>query len=90
MRIWEHPDPTGHYVIGADTAEGRMAAAADHSFADPEAERGGRDFSAAQILRISEIDPDSGARVPCLRQVAEIHGGQRAHRLSPSWGPETT
>lgn len=90
MRIWEHPDPTGHYVIGADTAEGRMAAAADHSFADPEAERGGRDFSAAQILRISEIDPDSGARVPCLRQVAAIHGGQRAHRLSPSGGPETT
>lgn len=51
-----------------------MVAATDMSLADPEAERGGRDFSSAQVLKVSEFDPDSGLRVPCLRLVAEIHG----------------
>lgn len=79
VRIWELPDDDGHYVLGADTAEGRAAAAVDASLSDPEAERGGRDFSSADILKVSELedDPDRPGhrrRVPCLRQVAQIHG----------------
>jgi hypothetical protein len=31
VRVWEQPDVNGHYVIGADTAEGRMAPATDRT-----------------------------------------------------------
>jgi hypothetical protein len=79
VRIWEHPDPEGHYVIGADTAEGKVAAAADASLTDAQAERGGRDFSSADILKVSELQenldrPGQLIRVPVLRQVAQVHG----------------
>ena len=79
VRIWEMPDPNGHYVIGADTAEGRLAAAADRSLTDAEAERGGRDFDSADVVKVSELVPDAKRkgkflRTPCLRQVAHIHG----------------
>jgi len=79
VRVWEMPDRDGHYVLGADTAEGRVAAAADSSLTDAEAERGGRDFSSADILKVSEMIEDPvrkghKVRVPCLRQVAQVHG----------------
>ena len=79
VRVWEMPDPHGHYVIGADTAEGKRSAAADSSLTDAEAEQGGRDFSIADVLKVSEMtdDPDRPGRkrrVGCLRQVAQIHG----------------
>lgn len=70
VRIYEPPVPEGHYVIGGDTAEGKLVAsrrAADMA----EAERGGRDYSAAVVLRLPyEIDSiHHPARV-----VAEVHG----------------
>jgi hypothetical protein len=79
VKVWEMPDDDGHYVLGADTAEGKAAAAVDASLSDPEAERGGRDFSSADIIKVSELeeDPDRPGhkrRVPVLRQVAQIHG----------------
>ncbi len=79
VRIWEEPDPDAHYVIGADTAEGRLAAARDSSLSDPEGERGGRDFCSADVVKVSELvihpsKPTERLRVPCLRQVAQIHG----------------
>jgi hypothetical protein len=76
VRIWEHPDPDGHYVIGADTAEGRMAAKTA-SLVEADGERGGRDFSSADVLKVSELveGPDRKMiRVPVCRQVAQIHG----------------
>lgn len=79
IRVWEMPDPTGHYVSGSDTAEGRRAAATDQSLTDANAEHGGRDFSSCDILKVSEeVDdparPGQKIRQPCLRQVAQIHG----------------
>jgi len=52
VRVWEPPDPGGHYVIGADTAQGLMAAAQDATFDDPEGERGGRDFNSGVVIRV--------------------------------------
>ena len=63
LRIWEQPTKEGLYVIGADTAQGRQVSARDSSFTDPEAEKGGRDFSSADVY-------DARAR----RQVAQLHG----------------
>jgi hypothetical protein len=79
VRVWEQPDRDGHYVIGADTAEGKVAAATDGSLTDAQAERGGRDFSSADIIKVSEMaeDPDrlgTFIRVPILRQVGQVHG----------------
>ncbi|MGQ0670834.1 MAG: hypothetical protein ACT4PO_14385 [Actinomycetota bacterium] len=78
VRIFEAPDPGGHYVIGADTAEGRLAAARDTSLSDPEGERGGRDFCSADVLKVAErvSNAETGKEElrPCRRQVAHIHG----------------
>lgn len=70
LRIWEKPaiDPktgkfVGHYVISADPAEGKMISAAAGSAADPENERGGRDFSSADVLRVDTREI-----------VAQLHG----------------
>lgn len=61
VRIYDPPDEDKHYVIGADTAEGKLVAARmgreDHS------ERGGRDYSSAVVLETEE-----------KRVVAELHG----------------
>jgi hypothetical protein len=77
VRIWEDPDPDGHYVLGGDTAEGRMSATSA-TFSEIDAERGGRDFSSADVFKVSELvdgpTPGRTIRVPCLRQVAQIHG----------------
>lgn len=81
VRVWEYPDQHGHYVMFGDTAEGKLAAARDSSFSDPDSERGGRDFCSADVLKISEltVGPDAKTyRVPCMRQVAQIHA-----RLAP-------
>jgi hypothetical protein len=79
VKVWEDPDPFGHYVIGSDTAEGKVSAATDASLVDAEAERGGRDFSSADILKVSELvkDPNREGfmiRQGCLRQVGQVHG----------------
>lgn len=43
---------TGIYVIGADTASGKQAAARETTFTDPEGEIGGRDFSCADVYEV--------------------------------------
>lgn len=63
LRIWEKPNSNGLYVIGADTAEGRQVATKDASASDPNSERGGRDFSSADVFD-----------VVTRRQVAQLHG----------------
>lgn len=74
VRVWLRPgeklnandrDPV--YVIGADTASGRMVAAQEFSMDDPERERGGSDFSCADVFDVAN-----------RRQVAQIHA-----RLAP-------
>jgi hypothetical protein len=84
VRIWEKPKPDGHYVIGADTAEGKMVAATSPR------RRSSR--SAKSILR-----PSCESR--CLRVVAEIHGrmvpevfAEQVYAASAFWscpGPES-
>jgi hypothetical protein len=59
VRIYEPPDPQGHYVIGADTAEGKLVA----TRRGETDERGGRDYSSAVVY---EVDKH--------RVVAELHG----------------
>lgn len=57
-RVYEAPKDDGHYVIGADTAEGKLVAA--RAIAD---ERGGRDYSSAVVYEVND-----------KRIVAELHG----------------
>lgn len=59
VRIFEYPDPKKHYVIGADTAEGKLVS----TRVSRDDERGGRDYSSAVVL---EVDSKS--------IVAELHG----------------
>lgn len=70
LRIWKKPDQKDAtdtleplYVIGADTASGRQVSARDSLFSDPNSERGGRDFSSADVVDIRN-----------RRQVAQLHG----------------
>ena len=60
VRIYDHPDPEKHYVIGADTAEGKLVAQRVGATMD---ERGGRDYSAAVVVDVHE-----------RHVVAELHG----------------
>jgi hypothetical protein len=62
LRIYSEPDNAGHYVIGADTAEGKLVAERMSSNS-ADRERGGRDYSAAIVYR---VDTDE--------VVAELHG----------------
>jgi len=66
VRLWEPPDAGFHYVIGADTAEGKLVATR-RVVDSGEAEKGGRDFSAAVVLRLAT---ESHPR----KVVAELHG----------------
>jgi len=66
VRIWERPGPKEHYVIGGDTAEGKLVAA-KRAVDTAEIERGGRDYSAAVVLRLAQGDRRAGV-------VAELHG----------------
>lgn len=60
VRVYEQPDPEKHYVIGADTAEGKLVAA---RMGHEDTERGGRDYSSAVVYDVHE-----------KRVVAELHG----------------
>lgn len=69
VRVWMKPsqkregDREPLYVIAADTASGRQVSAEKSTFSDPNNERGGRDFSSADILDVRN-----------RRQVCQIHG----------------
>ena len=64
VKVWEKPKPDGHYVVGADTAEGKLVAARSLAqTSDPE--DSGRDYSCAVVLKVEE----TGYRV-----VAEVWG----------------
>lgn len=75
LRVYEWPSEFGHYVIGADTAQGKLVAATGD-----ESERGGRDFSCADVLKVAtwELHGERWVLVPCREQVAQWHG-----RMSP-------
>jgi len=62
LRVFENPDDEGHYVIGADTAEGKLVAERMGGNSSTQ-ERGGRDYSSAVVYR---VDTD--------QVVAELHG----------------
>lgn len=68
LRIWEPPQKDHIYVIGADTSEGKMSGAST-SFFEPDSEKGGRDFSCADVYDVRE-----------RRQVAQLHG-----RMTPEY-----
>lgn len=61
LRIYDPPDEAKHYVIGADTAEGKLVAA--RMGAHQTDERGGRDYSSAVVFDVHD-----------KRVVAELHG----------------
>ena len=60
VRVYETPNPEKHYVIGADTAEGKLVAT---RIGRDVSERGGRDYSSAVVLEVHEH-----------KVVAELHG----------------
>lgn len=62
LRIWEMPRPDGHYVIGADTSEGKIAGG-DSTLVEIAGDRGGSDFSVADVLEVGT-----------MRQVAQLRG----------------
>lgn len=68
VRLYEPPTLGGHYVIGADTAEGRLVAQRVPSIDKERYERGGRDYSCALVLKVP-TSPDQPPKV-----VAELHG----------------
>lgn len=73
LRVWERPMPGkydgdqwvpgGFYVIFADTATGKQVAARDYGLSDARAERGGRDFSCADVYDVRK-----------RKFVAQLHG----------------
>lgn len=75
IRLYESPDELGHYVLGVDTAEGKLVAAR-RSENTADAEKGGRDFSSALVLRLPYSDKDKVFHPAVV--VAELHG-----RLAP-------
>lgn len=52
LRMWAKPAKDGHYVIAADTAEGKSVTKGSSTFSDPNDEKGGRDFSSADVIRV--------------------------------------
>lgn len=62
VRLYQNPKDEGHYVIGADTAEGKLVAQRMGSDANT-TERGGRDYSSAVVYRVDTSEV-----------VAELHG----------------
>jgi hypothetical protein len=67
LKMWRWPARDGEYVIGADTASGRVSGPT-HVVTEEDAERGGRDFSCAYVFNLTRrsydaslhgrIDPD--------------------------------
>jgi hypothetical protein len=78
LRIWEMPTDGGHYVIGADTATGKMSAARGVALSESDAERGGRDYCSADVVKVAEWvwnkEREEWVLEPCERQVAQVHG----------------
>lgn len=79
VEVWDRPDPTHHYTIGADTAEGRLVQKARVNADRAVQEAGGRDYSSATVWRLARDaykDERTGAEVPASprRAVAVIHG----------------
>ncbi len=69
VRVWASPDPEGHYVMGVDTAEGKLVST--RRTADPAAnEAGGRDYSCATVVRLRRRDEEG----PPVELVASVHG----------------
>lgn len=52
LRIWAPPGKGRHYAMFADTATGRSSTETERVLADPESERGGRDFSCAYVIDV--------------------------------------
>lgn len=82
LRVWEPPARDGHYVIGVDTAEGLLVGPRRDTFDPAQAERGGRDFSSADVIRCGywhntgERD-ESGNPILVWKRprlVAQLHG----------------
>ncbi len=71
LQIWEMPRPDCHYVIGADTAAGKVANAR-HDTSNFRSEAGGRDFSSADVLCCCQLVDGRWERAE--RQVAQLHG----------------
>ena len=64
VSVWEKPDPKAHYVIGADTATGKEVETRRISSSDASRESGGRDYSCAVVLRVTE-DGKRSTRTSC-------------------------
>jgi len=71
VRLWEKPDENQHYVIAADTATGKLVSERPAVGSAAEAELGGRDYSAAVVLRLPYTADD---KYFSPKVVAEIHG----------------
>ena len=63
VRLYEPPDANSHYVVGVDTATGKEVSR-KRTENPAEAERYGRDFSAAVVLKLGDVP----------KVVAELHG----------------
>jgi hypothetical protein len=83
LRIFEPPIPVDdknvrdyHYVIGADTATGKLVSERPPVGGEAEAELGGRDYSCAVVVRLpfSRTEEDGKTRYYPPKQVAELHG----------------
>jgi hypothetical protein len=71
LKIWEMPRRDMHYVIGADTAAGKLITAT-HDTEGFASEAWGRDFSSADVLACCQLVDGHWER--CARQVAQLHG----------------
>lgn len=81
LRIWDMPEVRGHYVIGADTAEGRQVAARATSLDD--AERGGRDFDSADVIRLGYWSGEGATRAYVRPKiVAQLHARMAPETLA--------
>lgn len=67
LDVFEFPDKEGHYVIGADTAEGKLVAARRMTGTEAGQIGGERDYSSATVLKVA-----ADGHLPKL--VAELHG----------------
>lgn len=79
LRVWEQPKPNCHYVIAADTATGKgdPREATMETLTEAEAEKGGHDFSCADVVKVAEIVEDENGDqrlLPRLEHVAQLHG----------------
>ena len=85
VRIWDEPDEEGHYVLGVDTASGKLIGATRGSFNTAQSERGGRDFSCAQVWDVYNAKVVANLHARCAPEVfadmAALLGGYYKCRL---------